>query len=484
MGVREMSKIDRRSLLARGAAAAGGAALGSTMFQTLGSAASAAPPRPAAVGAKSHRGEGGYGPLARVADQNGDVILALPAGFEYITFSKIGETMDDGTPVPRALDGMAAFRARRGDTLLIRNHEVRTAAGTVEGSVQGPVDLRYDPLGVGGTTSLVFDTRRGRLERHWVSLAGTIVNCAGGIAYRDAGWITCEETVNGPNQGFQRKHGYAFLVPAGADSAVPARPLNAMGRFAHEAIAVDPRTGYVYETEDDGNDSGFYRFKPRDARNLARGGRLQMLAVAGQDGYNTLTGQVLGRSLPVRWVDIDDPDPDLEGGATPVALQGIAEGAALFNRLEGIWYDPSSRGFYFCSTSGGDAAYGQVWHYDPAREKLTLFFESPGGSVLDSPDNLLVTPRGGILLCEDDASGADNDTHPLAPGIEDVNRLVGINRRGEAFEFAVNVFNDSEPAGACFSPDGRALFVNLFGDGTPGSGMTCAITGPWHRGAL
>jgi secreted PhoX family phosphatase len=183
-------------------------------------------------------------------------------------------------------------------------------------------------------------------------------------------------------------------------------------------------------------------------------------------------------------VRIDDPDPDLEGGAIGVALQGIAKGGALFNRLEGIWYDDRSRGFYFNSTSGGDAALGQVWHYDPRWERLTLFFESPGGSVLDSPDNLLVTPRGGILLCEDDASGADNDTHPLAPGIEDVNRLIGLNRNGEAFEFAVNVLNDSEFAGATFSPGGDVLFVNIFGDGSPGSGMTCAVTGPWRKGAL
>jgi secreted PhoX family phosphatase len=209
-----------------------------------------------------------------------------------------------------------------------------------------------------------------------------------------------------------------------------------------------------------------------------------MLAVKGEPARQMITGQEVGRSLRVEWVRIDDPDPDLEGGATPVALQGIAKGGALFNRLEGIWYDHRSGGFYFNSTSGGDAACGQVWHYEPRWDRLTLFFESPGGSVLDSPDNLLVTPRGGVLLCEDDATGADNDTHPLAPGIEDVNRLIGINRRGEAFEFAVNVLNDSEFAGATFSRDGEVLFVNLFGDGSPGSGMTCAITGPWHRGAL
>ena len=479
-----MPSIDRRSFLAGSAAAAGGAvALGSGLFTTLGAGAST--PSPAFGSAGRHGSRGGYGALRRVPDQDGVEVLALPEGFEYVTFSKIGETMSDGTPVPRAHDGMGAFRARRGDTLRSRNQEVRTAPGTVPGSVQGPVELRYDPLGVGGTTSLLFDTRRGRLERHWASFSGSIVNCAGGVAYQEAGWITSEETVSGPNQGFAEKHGYNFLVPATTDGPVAAVPLTAMGRFAHEAIAVDPRTGVVYETEDSGNDSGFYRFTPRDKRNLAAGGRLEMLAVAGHDGYDAVTGQQVGRRLPVRWVPIDTPDPDLEADpAAEVALEGVGKGAAAFNRLEGIWYDAATKGFFFNSTSGGDAGYGQVWHYSPRDEALTLFFESPGGSVLDSPDNLLVTPRGGILLCEDDASG-DGDGHPLAPGIADVNRLIGLSRRGDAFEFAVNVLNDTEFAGACFSPDGTTLFVNIFGAGdAPGSGMTCAITGPWRRGAL
>jgi secreted PhoX family phosphatase len=479
-----MSTLDRRSFLTRGAAAAGTAAVSTTLFQTLNNAAGAAPPAPSHAGPKGRKGDGGYGALARVADQNGDEILALPDGFEYVTFSKIGDIMTDGTPVPVAHDGMAAFRGHRNTTLLIRNHEVRTGPGSVEGSAQAPADRKYDPLGVGGNVSLLFDSRRGRLERHFVSFAGSIVNCAGGVAFRDVGWITSEETVAGPNQGWGQRHGYNFLVRTSATGPEKSPPLNAMGRFAHEAVATDPKSGFVYQTEDDGNDSGFYRFRPRDPRDLTRGGRLEMLAVKGEPARQMIIDQEVGRSLHLEWVRIDDADPDLEAGATAVALQGIAKGGALFNRLEGIWYDQRSGGFYFNSTSGGDAACGQVWHYDPRWERLTLFFESPGGSVLDSPDNLLVTPRGGILLCEDDATGTDDDTHPLAPGIVDVNRLIGINRRGEAFEFAVNVLNDSEFAGATFSHDGAVLFVNLFGDGSPGSGMTCAITGPWRRGAL
>ena len=48
----------------------------------------------------------------------------------------------------------------------------------------------------------------------------------------------------------------------------------------------------------------------------------------------------------------------------------------------------------------------------------------------------------------------------------------------------MNRLNDSEFAGACFSPSARTLFVNVFGDGTAGSGMTVAITGPWEAGPL
>jgi uncharacterized protein len=480
-----MSSLDRRSFLARGAAAAGTAAVAGGLFQTLNVAATTpAPALGSAAHGRDRGGRAGYGPVSRTRDQNGDEILALPEGFTYVTFSKTGDLMSDGTPTPQAHDGMAAFAASRDRTLLIRNHEVRTGPGTVPGSVQVPANRKYDPLGVGGTVSVLFDTRRGELVRDWASFGGSFTNCAGGVAYRDAGWITCEETTAGPAQGWGKKHGYIFLVPAGADSAVAAPPITDAGRFAHEAVATDPRTGYVYLTEDDGNDSGFYRFRPRDPRRLERGGRLEQLAVRGQDGYSTITGQQVGHSLPVRWVEIDDPDPDLEGGATAVALQGAAGGAAAFNRLEGLWYDRSSRGFYFVSTSGGDAGFGQVWHYDPKRERLTLFFESPGGSVLDSPDNLLVTPRGGLILAEDNASASGGGGHPTAPGIADVNRLIGVSRRGEAFELAVNVMSDSEFAGPTFSPDGSTLFANIQGGSAPGSGLTVAITGPWHRGSL
>lgn len=481
-----MDPVDRRSFLKK-SGLTGGAVVAGSFIQTLTTASSVlAAPRTRAAGrsALSTSVDSPYGPLAPVADQNGDAILALPPGFAYVTFSKTGATMTDGTTVPRNHDGMGAFVGPGGTWRLIRNHEVRNAPGDNRRAVLGPQGTKYDPLGGGGTVTLDYDFQQRRLVRDFVSLSGTIVNCAGGLFLRQMGWITCEETVAGPAQGWGRKHGYCFLVPVSADGPVPAVPLPAMGRFAHEAVAQDMSTGLIYETEDSGNDSGFYRFRPAHRADLTAGGTLEMLAIGGRPNYSTLTGQTIGAPLPVRWVRIANADPNLEGGEPDVAAQGLASGGALFNRLEGIWWDAQTRTFFFASTSGGNAGCGQIWQYNPARETLTLFFESPGGTVLDSPDNLLVTPRGGILLCEDDATGQDNDTHPLAPGIVDVNRIIGLTPDARSFEFAVNRLNDSEFAGACFSPDARTLFVNIFGDGDAGSGMTCAIAGPWSRGPL
>jgi hypothetical protein len=254
----------------------------------------------------------------------------------------------------------------------------------------------------------------------------------------------------------------------------------------------------VYLTEDAGSGagSGLYRFLPTDPAHLWAGGTLQMLGVVGRPQADLREGQTVGARLHVQWSTIAQPDPASPGNSSPTRTfnQGFVQGGAKFNRLEGCWYDAAQ--IFFVSTSGGEAkngdvntdgfreGYGQVWRFLPDTAELELIFESPGVDVLDSPDNLTVTPRGGLLFCEDDAGSADGDTHPLAPGITDVNRLIGLTQAGEAFEFAVNRLNDGEWAGACFSPSGRTLFANLFGDGSPGSGMTVAITGPWSAGPL
>ncbi len=443
--------------------------------------------------------------MAPVKDQNGEEILALPAGFRYVTFSKIGDRMTDGNPTPANLDGMGAFPCADDAVRLIRNHEVGRHPGEDQPALLGPEGTRYDPSGVGGTVTVDFDPRSlvdarryPPVLRDFISLNGTIVNCAGGYACRDAGWISCEESIAGLREGWLRKHGYAFLVPAAAAATVMAEPIRGMGRFKHEAAVAAPRSGIIYETEDAGRGvgSGFYRYLPREPADLRAGGTLQMLRVPGYPQADMRQGQQLGRRLDVDWVTIDAPDPDLENGAPGTFEQGFARGGALFNRLEGI-FRGEQESIYFVSTSGGNAkngnidadgyaqGYGQIWRYLPGAERhsLVLVFESPGRGALKSPDNIAVTPRGGLICCEDDVGRAPHGRDDVA-GTSRANRLIGLTLESEAFEFARNCLNSTELAGVCFSPRGDVLFVNIYGNGTPASGMSCAITGPWGRGPL
>jgi len=454
-----MTKIDRRGFL-RQSAVVTGAAFGLEGLIARGALAS-----PLADRRVAPRGAGGYGELSlRPANNTGELLLALPEGFQYNVFGRTGDPMSDGKPTPRAHDGMAAF-AVNGQIRLVRNHEVRNTPGA-PASIGDP-SQSYDPLAGGGTTTLVIDPATRDLVQDFVSLSGTLVNCAGGPTPWNS-WITCEETVQGTAAGFAKGHGYNFEVPAAANGVVQAEPLKAMGRFVHEAIAVDPATGIVYETEDR-RTSGFYRFIPAQPGSLALGGRLQMLAIKGQANYDTRTGQRAGKPLPVTWVDIPDPDPAAaEADSLAVYNQGFARGGATFARLEGAWYGEGS--IFINSTSGGDKELGQVWEYRPRGNsggQLILLFESTSPEVLDSPDNICVSPRGGLVLCED----GDADQY-----------VRGLTQRGDIFDFALNLvpgFEDKEFAGATFSPDGETLFVNIQ---TPG--LSFAIWGPWEEGAL
>jgi secreted PhoX family phosphatase len=479
------SKLQRREFIRTALVAAGGVAA-LPAFDGLGvlgsrGRVSAAP------------GKGGYGPLIPTADlRDGGARMALPEGFQYRSFSVAGDMMSDGNRVPLAHDGMGVFNMPDGRFRLVRNHEDRNSAGNGSVAVDGNA---YDRRG-GGTTTLIVNPFTRELEGDFVSLSGTAVNCAGGVTPWGS-WITSEETNVGPTAtGWTKQHGYNFDVPAAANGTVPAVPLPAMGRFAHEAVAVDPETWVVYQTEDNGSTSGFYRFIANTPGRLSDGGTLEMLAIEGRFNYDTRTGQTRGVALPVTWVPIANPNPP-GTGSTAVYDQGRVLGAARFARLEGCWYGNGA--IYFDATSGGNAGAGQVWEYRPDGNggTLTLIFESPSAEVLDSPDNLAVSPQGAILLCED----GDADQY-----------VRGVTLDGEIFDFALNLQNDYEWAGATFAEapaswndvkirgkhkplgsrwDRVTLFVNRQG-ATSGSnpplggneGMTFAIWGPWQNGAL
>lgn len=422
----------------------------------------------------------GYGPLSPQLPNNADELkgfilggfdlgttplLELPQGFNYTAISITGQSMTDGGTVPSNHDGMAAFLGANNTTILVRNHEVGAAAEAANPVIAPD---KYDQLAGGGTTTLVIGPNR-RVKSQYASLAGTIRNCAGGPTPWGS-WVSCEENFNAGLPGIVR-HGYNFEVPAGDTIQVADPvPLVAMGRFNHEAVAVEPDTGWVYETEDRG-DSCFYRFRPNQKGNLQSGGILEALEITDSraanvepvtGSANTSTGYfgLKGVPLSVTWVKIDEVDPVEDS----VRVEARSKGAARFSRGEGAWYGNGLT--YFVCSNGGNAKVGQVFAYksnanDPSTGTLTLVVEATASDVLAAPDNICVAPFGDLFLCED-GSGTEY--------------VVGVNKKGELYRFATNALNGSEFAGACFSPDGKTMFVNI-----QSPGITLAIWGPWTR---
>ncbi len=459
-----MSRLNRRTFLKRSLAAGGRSLAGLTALQAFAACSTNEEPRPVAP-----EGTGGYGPLSQVGDE-----LALPKGFTYRVIGAEGSTMSDGTITPGRHDGMCAFPLANGNIRLVRNHEVDN--NPRRDAAIGDASVAYDPGAAAGTVSLDVHPDTREVIRDFVSLNGTWRNCAGGPTPWGS-WLTCEEGFFGTESGFGAHHGYVFEVPSGREKCERTEPLRAMGRFVHEAVAVDPRSGIVYQTEDLFL-AGFYRFIPNDPYrenhrgDLQAGGKLQMLAVNERRKYDARTHQQVGRVMPCSWVDIPDPDP--QGGpddASNVFNQGHERGGARFSRLEGCLYVDGS--IYFDATDGGDAEFGQIWRYTPTgpdEGTLTLFFESPGQRVLNRPDNLCLSPQGAIVICEDGHSRRQY--------------IRGITPDGRVFDIAQNLANRAELAGATFSPDGRTLFFNIQGDPKQGQkGLTFAMWGPWRNGA-
>ena len=423
----------------------------------------------------------GYGELVPTAARNtGETYLALPKGFEYNVIGKVGGAMTDNNKTPRAHDGMAAFQVKN-ELRIVRNHEITGGRIPVPGSAIGANP--YDEAAGGGTTTIVINPKTREIVRDFVSLSGTSTNCAGG-ATPWGSWISCEETTLGQTLrtrkdgskigGFAKPHGYCFEVSASANSSLSPVPLKAMGRFEHEAVAVDKKSGIVYLTEDM-TPAGFYRFLPKRNKRLAEGGVLQMLAVKDKPNYDTRKNQKNGMSFAANWVTIDNPDPpETDVDTLAVQKQGAAKGAALFTRLEGCHADKNGR-IYFTSTSGGDNGGGQIWLYEPLKKdegRLTLLFESPSREILDMPDNVCLHPKSNLLfICEDSDYTGEGGTP---------NQFMRIlTTDGRMADFAKNITPNlirSEFAGSTFSKDGKTLFVNL-----QTVGATFAIWGDWSK---
>ena len=439
-GTKTMTAIDRRLFL-RGTASA---------FAAL--VASGCSVRGGPVGSASAL----YGPLH--SDPAG--ILDLPTGFSYRVISRLGDAMTDGGRVPDRGDGMGCFQLPGGKIALVRNHELMPTEDR-GGTVARGYDVLNGAAGEylpGGTTTIVLDARTLEVERQFRSLAGTIRNCAGGITPWGS-WLTCEEFVAKAGGNLGRDHGYVFEVPADATGPVEAVPLKDMGRFNHEAACVDPVSGMVYLTEDRENGL-LYRFTPNVRGRLAEGGKLQALALNNGDSRNWGGGPPVNVSqwYNARWVDIARPNSN----ADDLREQGAARGATLFARGEGIWMGEGE--LYFVCTSGGAAKLGQIFRLQPqvgGGDRLQLFFESSSIEQFNFGDNLTIGPNGHLVVCEDQYTDVVD------------NHLRGITPDGVAYPLA-RLKLQTEFAGACFSPDGKTLFVNAYDPTT-----TFAITGPW-----
>jgi len=389
-----------------------------------------------------------------IPDPNG--ICDLPKGFTYKIISKHGETMTDGHTVPDKHDGMECFQAKNGDLVLVRNHEIILYLFRNEMSPEP--DYAYDKNSSGGCTTIYLDQDM-KVKKHYLSLTGTIRNCSGGKTPWNT-WISCEEVDEGFGAGWVmgKRHGYAFEV----DPFKPlqkSEPLKSMGRFRREGVAIDKASGIVYQTEDD-NKGCFYRFIPNKSGKLSEGGKLQALKYVDKNTINTSTSQLeIAKKYACEWVAIDEPDPE----KNTVNLQAKSKGAAIFVRGEGIVAHDD--GIYFACTSGGEAKIGQIFKYIPNENNqsgtIELVFEATDKSIMEKPDNITLNQWGDLIICE------DNGQEKIC--------LIGLTPKGNHYYIAAN--NQSEWAGACFSPDGKTLFANIHKE----PGMTLAIQGPWEK---
>jgi uncharacterized protein len=464
------SSFSRRGFL-------GGTAAAGLGFAFAGAGSLDAFIRPASAAAPTATG---YGAL--VSDPNG--ILALPEGFSYKLIARSGQTPTADGMHPSDPDGMGVFGGADGGSVLVTNHE---NSGNEPFGVPAVEGVTYDPGAIGGTSTIVVDRAGNRIQQY-TSLAGTDNNCAGGITPWGT-WLTCEETERRAGQGKNTKdHGYVFEVDPQSREANTGKspvPLKFMGRYSHEAVAVDPETSIIYLTEDAGSPNGLYfrwvppaGFRPgKDAlRELAlspggdTAGRLQAMSCFRGDSHvadlSEATG--VGTRLKVSWVDV----PDRVARTVSVRKQFQDHEITRSRKLEGQWWADGGAFFVssFARTVDGSVNEhdGQVWFYDPASQTITLktifgVNTDPelAANNFDGPDNITVSAHGGLILAED-GNG--------------VSHLVGVTSQGKSYPLARNEYNDSEFCGPAFSADGKTLFVNI-----QSPGFTLAVTGPWGR---
>ena len=438
-----MTTMDRRGFLARGAALSGSALFANSLLSTFDSAARRTRRRgPATTAAAVHRR---LRPVAAVAggQRSGRVRLLRVAGRIQLRGVRQDRYPAGQRPVGAQPQTTTAWPLTGpGQTVrLTRNQEDRDAPGP------GPCKVRRTP----GTTRCRRRCHRSGLRPAHPPAGSRLHRCQ-----RHPRQLRRRHRLPPPGGSPARrrsparrtvraKHGYVSS-PRGRHRHRGGRAADRDGPLLARGRRPDQHTGIVYLTEDAGSDrgSGFYRFLPKTRPGFAAGVGCRC-SVSAADRRSTCVrarpatagcrspGSTSTTPTPTRsWKPSTRARPACSRRAGPPAGRSSTGWRASGRQTGGSSSRPPAAATPRTATSTPTARrrLRPDLGVRPGRRHddggLRLVFESPGGSVLDSPDNLTITPQGQSPLCEDDAGSVDGDTHPLAPGLDDVNRLIGL----------------------------------------------------------